>query len=52
MVKMLAYESIEFPVGVKNQININVFVYENNQVYPIHLSENRFGAPMELLLLE
>ena len=25
---------------------------ENNQVYPIHWSENRFGAHMELLLLK
>ena len=52
MIKMLAYKSIESPVEAKNQININVFVYENKQVYPVHLSENRFEVHMELLLLK
>ena len=42
MIKLIAYKSIEFPVETKNQININVFVYENKQVHPVHLSENRF----------
>ena len=37
MIKLLAYKSIEFPVETKNQININVFVYENKQVHPVHL---------------
>ena len=52
MIKMLAYKSIEFPVETKNQININVLVYENKQVYPVHLLENRFEIHMELLLLK
>ena len=51
MIKLIAYKSIEFPVETKNQININVFVYENKQVHPVHLSENRFDVHMELLLL-
>ena len=52
IIRMLAYKSIEFPVETKNQININVFVYENKQVYPVYLSENRFQVHMELLLLK
>lgn len=52
MIKMLAYKSIEFPVETKNHISINEFVYENKQVYPVHLSENRFEVDMELSLLK
>ena len=33
-------------------ISINEFVYENKQVYPVHLSENRFEVDMELSLLK
>lgn len=43
MIKMIAYKSTEFPVK-KNQMNINFIVYENKQVYPVHLSENRLGV--------
>lgn len=45
MGEQLNYEEIEFQVAVKqynkiekqNNININVFGYENNQSYPIYI---------------
>ena len=36
----------------KNKININVFEYENEQMYPIYFSENKFKDKLELLLLK
>ena len=46
----LNYDNIEFPVSVKqynkvetqNNININVFGYENKQTYPIYVSKEKF----------
>ena len=50
MVNDLDYEGIEFPVSKKdfgkiekkNNICINMFCYENNLVYPIHISDEKF----------
>ena len=55
----LNYEGIEFPVSVKhynkvetqNNININVFGYENKQTYPIYVSKEQFENVMNLLLI-
>ena len=58
-VKQLNYDNIEFPVSVKhynkvetqNNININVFGYENKQTYPIYVSKEKFENVMNLLLI-
>ena len=58
-VKTLDYSEIEFPVTTKqynkiekqNEININVFGYENKQPYPIHVSKEKYENHMELLLI-
>ena len=50
MVNNLDQEGIEFPVSKnyyckieqKNNICINVFCYENNLVYPVHRSDQKF----------
>ena len=55
----LNYEGIEFPVQekdfkkieVQNNICINVFGYENELVYPIFISKQKFEDSMDLLLL-
>ena len=55
----LNYEGIEFPVQekdfnkieVQNNICINVFDYENELVYPIFISEQKFEDSLDLLLL-
>ena len=55
----LNYDNIEFPVSVKqynkvetqNNININVFGYENKQTYPIYVSKEKFENVMNLLLI-
>ena len=55
----LNYQGIEFPVSVKqynkietqNNININVFGYENKQTYPIYVSKEKFENVMNLLLI-
>ena len=55
----LNYERIEFPVQekdfskieVQNNICINVFGYDNELVYPICISKQRFENSMDLLLL-
>ena len=52
----LDYDGIEFPVQekdfkkieVKNNICINVFVYENRLVFPIYISDEKFKDSMEL----
>ena len=57
-VKNLDYSGIEFPVNVQqynkiekqNNININVFGYENKQPYPIYVSKEKYEDHMELLL--
>ena len=53
------YENTEFPVAVKqynkieiqNNININVFSYENKQPFPIYISKEKFENEMNLLLI-
>ena len=55
----LDYEGIEFPVAVKdykkveemNNININVFGYENKQPFPIYISKGEKEDNMDLLLI-
>ena len=58
-VNNLDYSGIEFPVTTKqynkiekqNDININVFGYENKQPYPIYVSKEKYDDHMELLLI-
>ena len=53
------YEGIEFPVEekdsskieVQNNICINLFVYENELVFPIFISKQKFEDSIDLLLL-
>ena len=55
----LDYDGIEFPVQekdfnkieVKNNICINVFGYENELVFPIYVSDQKFEDSMDLVLL-
>ena len=57
-VKNLDYSGIEFPATTKqynkiekqNEININVFGYENKKPYPIYISKGKYEDHMELLL--
>ena len=57
--KIVNYDGIEFPVTIKqynkiekqNNININVFGYEEKQIYPIYISKEKFEDHMELLLI-
>ena len=58
-VKKLDYSEIEFPVTTKqfnkieknNNININVFGYEEKQPYPVYISKEKYEDHMELLLV-
>jgi len=58
-IEKLDYSGIEFPVNVKqynkierqNNININVFGYEEKQLYPIYVSKEKFEDKMNLLLI-
>ena len=53
------YSGIEFPVATKqynkiekqNEININVFGYEDKQPYPIYVSKEKYEDHMNLLLI-
>ena len=55
----LNYDGIEFPVQekdfnkieIKNNICINVFGYENELIFPIYISDQKFEDSMDLLLL-
>ena len=55
----LNYDGIEFPVSKKdydqiskmNKININVFYYEDKMIYPIYLSDQKFGDRLDLELV-
>ena len=55
----LNYDEIKFPVEekdfkkieVQNNICINVFGYENELVFPIYVSDQKFEDSMDLLLL-
>ena len=59
MINDLDYKLIRFPVSKKdycrierqNNICINVFYYENNLTYPVHVSDQKFENCMELLLI-
>ena len=60
-IKNLNYSGIEFPVAInqykqiekQNNININVFCYENKQTYPVYISKenNKDNLPLNLLLI-
>ena len=58
-INKLNYTDIEFPVATKhynkienlNNININVFGYEEKQPYPIYISKEKHEDHMELLLI-
>ena len=58
-IEKLDYSGIEFPVSQKqynkiekqNDININVFVYEEKQPYTIYISKEKFKDQMNLLLI-
>ena len=58
-IKNLNYNNIEFPVTNKhynkiekqNEININVFGYEQKQAYPIYVSKEKYNNCMNLLLI-
>ena len=58
-INKLDYSGIEFPVTTKqynkiekqNEININVFGYENKQPYPIYVSKEKYDNQMNLLLV-
>ena len=55
----LNYNGIEFPVSTKhynkiekqNEININVFGYEDKKPYPIYISKEKYDKEMNLLLI-
>ena len=59
MVDQLDYSGIQFPVQIKdipkiekqNQINVNVFGYENKKLFPIYLTKTSFEKEMDLLLI-
>ena len=38
-------------IEVKNYIRINVFGYENELIFPIYVSDQKFKDSMDLLLL-
>ena len=58
-IENLDYSGIEFPVTTKqynkiekqNEININVFGYEDKQPYPIYVSKEKHEDHMNLLLI-
>ncbi|XP_068704228.1 uncharacterized protein [Montipora foliosa] len=58
-IENLNYSGIEFPVNTKqynkiekhNEININVFGYEEKQKYPIYVSKEKYEDCMNLLLI-
>ena len=55
----LDYNGIEFPVTIKqynkiekkNEININVFGYEDKQPHPIYVSKEKYENHIEMLLI-
>ena len=57
--KIVNYDGIQFPVTIKdynkiekqNNINVNVFCYEERQVIPLYISKEKFEDHMELLLI-
>ena len=59
MINELNYDGIDFPLSQKhynkvekqNSIRINVFGYENEQPFPIHISKETFEDQMNFLLI-
>ena len=59
MANELDYDGVKFPVSKKyyckieqkNDICISVFCYENNLVYPVHISDQKFKDCMDLLMI-
>ena len=58
MVINLEHEGVEFLIARKANSNIekknvcvNVFCYENNLVYPVHISDQKFKGSMDFLLI-
>ena len=58
-VQKLDYSGITFPVQIKdvgkiekqNSINISIFGYENEKLYPIRISEEKYDDHMDLLYI-
>ena len=59
IVQELNHQGVDFPVSLKdynkieeqNNININVFGYENKQFYPIYVSKHKYEDILNLLLI-
>ena len=59
LVNDLHYEGIEFPIPGKDfgkiekkcNVCINVFCYENNLVYPVYISDQKFKDSTDLLMI-
>ena len=59
MINDLDYKLIKFPVSKKNYCRIErqnniciiVFCYENNLIYPVYVSDQKFENCMNLLLI-
>ena len=59
MVNDRDYEDIKFPVSKKNyskseqkyNVCINVFYYENDMVFPVYVSDEKFENCMNLLMI-
>ena len=59
MFQELNYQGVDFPVSLKdynkieeqNNITINVFGYENKQLYPIYVSKQKNEDILNLLLI-
>ena len=57
MANNLDYKNIKFPISKKeivgrlNQKIIFAFCYENDLVYPVHISKQKFEGSMDLLLI-
>ena len=55
----LNYDEIEFPIHennlykieIKNNVCINVFGYENELIFPIHIPDQKFEDSMDFLIL-
>ena len=51
VLNFLCLKNIIVRLNKKNDICINVFCYENNLVYPVHISDQRFKDCMDLLMI-
>ena len=57
-IKNLYYTNVTFPMAqrlpkdkIMNNININVFGYEKQEPYPVHISKEKFNDMLNLLLI-